>query len=48
MVNLIFHLSIFAVSLILMFILKLIISAHSTKGGNNTADDLVQKAFKDA
>lgn len=43
MVNLIFHLIIFAVSVILMFLLKLIISAHSTKQNNKVA-----QAFKDS
>lgn len=45
MVNLIFHVSIFFVSLVMMLILKLIISAHSTKGGES---DIVKKAFEDA
>lgn len=45
LVNLIFHLSLFFVSFVMMLILKLIISAHSTKGGES---DLVKKAFEDS
>lgn len=42
-VNMIFHLAIFGVAIILMMILKLVISAHSTKGGDS---DVVKKAFE--
>jgi hypothetical protein len=45
MVNMIFHITIFVVSFLLMMILKLVISAHTSKGGNT---DIIQKALEDA
>lgn len=42
-VNMIFHIAICTVAIIMMFILKLVISAHSTKG---TINNIVEKAMK--